>query len=801
MAGTALTGVSGVAVAQAGSGVAPGTISTIAGGVGGPAKATTVSLNACGLSFHDGSLYIADASAVREVAPRDGLTTPAGTGVGAGPSGDGGPATSANFNTCGIEVDNSGNLVIAEQRQFRIGVVAAHTGTFYGRAMTAGDIYSVAGTGKRGLSGSGLVATRAALTGPQDVAVDGHGNLVIADAGFRKYLARIRVVAKSAGTFYGQAMKAGHIYTVAGHLQQSRSSGTGHPAIKADLGGAIGAIRVDRAGNLVFADAGKQRIRVVAAKTGTFYGQAMKAGDIYNVAGDGTFGFSGDRGPATRAGLAHPDGVALDSAGNLVIADTYNYRVRVVAAKTGTFYGQAMKARDIYTIAGDGTAGFSGDGGPATSAELDNPQDVAVDSATGNLVIADTYNNRVRLVPASPGTFYGQPMTAGDIYTMAGNGQSMFSGDGGPATGAELSAPGGLALAGPGNMVIADLGNSTVRVAAAATGTLYGQSMTAGDIYTIAGNGTFGFSGDGGPGTSAKLCDPWGVAVDHAGNAVIADSCNNRVRVVADSSGTFYGQPMTAGDIYTVAGDGTFGFSGDGGSATSAELSDPEDAVVDAAGNLVIADDSNERVRVVAASTGTFYGQPMTAGDIYTVAGDGTFGFSGDGGPATSAELSGPDGVAFDGAGNLVIADGDNNRVRVVAASTGTSYGQPMTAGDIYTVAGDGKSGSSGDGGPATSAELSVPSGVVVDSAGNLVIADLLANRVRVVAATAGTFYGVTMTAGDIYTVAGDGKGGFSGDGGPATSADVWSPVGVAVNSAGNLLIADASRRVRMVTG
>ena len=166
---------------------------------------------------------------------------------------------------------------------------------------------------------------------------------------------------------------------------------------------------------------------------------------------------------------------------------------------------------------------------------------------------------------------------------------------------------------------------------------------------------------------------------------------------------------MTARHIYTVAGNGTYGFSGDGGPATAAELDYPDQTAVDGAGNLVIADSANDRVRVVAASTGTFYGQAMTAGDIYTVAGNGTTGFSGDGGPATGAELDSPRGVTVDGAGNLVIADRGNNRVRVVAAGTGTFYGQAMTAGDIYTVAGNGTVGFSGDGGPATSGRAGQP--------------------------------------------------------------------------------------------
>jgi trimeric autotransporter adhesin len=255
--------------------------------------------------------------------------------------------------------------------------------------------------------------------------------------------------------------------------------------------------------------------------------------------------------------------------------------------------------------------------------------------------------------------------------------------------------------------------------------------MKAGDAYTVAGKGNFGFSPNGSPAASARLAGPGGVAVDGAGNLVIADTYNNRVRVVATSSATFYGRPMTAGDIYTVAGDNAQGFSGDGGRATRARLYWPQDATVDGAGNLVIADTNDYRVRVVAESAGTFYGQAMKAGHIYTVAGNGMAGFSGDGGPATSARLHSPNGVAVDPGGNLLIADSVNNRVRVVAATSGTFYGVAMTAGDIYTVAGNGMAGFSGDGGPATSARVFFPSGVAPD-AGNLVISDG-SGRVRMV--------------------------------------------------------------------
>jgi ribulose-5-phosphate 4-epimerase/fuculose-1-phosphate aldolase len=532
---------------------------------------------------------------------------------------------------------------------------------------------------------------------------------------------------------------------------------------------------------------------VVANKTGTFYRRKMTEGFIYTVAGNGTAGYAGDGGPATKAELA-PEDVSVDSAGNLVL--TAGQKIRVVAVKTGTFYGQQMTAGDIYTVAGNGQVGFSGDGGPATAAEFSSP-DAYVDGS-GNLVIADFGNQRVRVVAVKTGTFYGMKMNAQDIYTVAGNGTQDSSGNGGPALKAEFNSV-SVAVDGVGNMLISDNFGNHVRVVAGTTGTFYGKRMSAGDIYGVAGNGTAGFSGDGGPATKAELQLPTDVVADGAGNLIVADRNNMRVRVVAATAGTFYGQAMTAGDIYTVAGNGQFGYSGDGGPASKAKLYLPRGVAVDGSGNLVIADTSNARIRVVAAATGTFYGQAMTAGDIYTVAGDGSGVYSGDGGPATAAGID-PYGVAADDAGNLVIADGENNRVRVVAVKSGTFYGKKMTAGDIYTVAGGGCCGL-GDGGRATAAELESPDGAVVDGAGNLVIADTNNQRIRVVAAATGTFYGRAMTAGDIYTVAGTGLPGFSGDGGRGTAAELFYPEGVTADGVGNLLIADGTGRIRKITG
>jgi trimeric autotransporter adhesin len=797
LAGGLLAGVPSAAAAAG-----PETIYTVAGGPG-RGLATNVFQEPQAVTASAGrAVYVADGYVVRRLDTNsswEGVT--AGQGV-PGFGGDGGPAVSALLGGVGaLTVDHAGNLVILDTDNNRVRVVAARSGRFYGQAMAARHIYTVAGDGTFTFSGDGGPATKAGLSFPEGVALDPGGNLVIADTDAH----RVRVVAARSGRFYGQAMTAGNIYTVAGN-GSSGDTGDGGPARDAELG-FLQAVTVDSAGNLVLSDAVNSVIRVVAAQSGTFYGQAMTAGDIYTVAGNGSLGYAGDGGPATKAELNFPDGVAVDQDGNLAIADSGNNRVRLVAAQSGTFYGQRMTAGDIYTVAGDGSSGLAGNTGPATAAALSFPEGVTFDSA-GNLVIADNANHRVRVVAAKSGTFYGQAMTAGHIYIAAGNPVPGSSGNRGLARNAVLYVPD----SGPTeSAVTADGGNDLVSQSdqvwfiCRISGSYFGRSLSAGHIYQVAGDGFAGYSGDGGPGPSAQVWAPRGLAIDHAANLVIADTNNNRLRVLAAQTGTFYGQAMTAGHIYTVAGTGTAGFSGDGGPAAAAQLFTPEAVAVDRAGNLVIGDAGNDRVRVVAARTGTFYGQAMTAGDIYTIAGDGDQRSSGDGGPATAAGLT-PGAVAIDAAGNLVIADSypnrdiSNNRIRVVAARSGTFYGQAMTAGDIYTVAGTGDPGYAGDGGQATAAELDNPGGVAVDHAGNLVIGDTYNNAVRVVAANSGTFYGQAMTAGDIYTVAGDGTAGYAGDGGPAVQAELSSPEGVAVDRSGDLVIADGGNgRVRIV--
>jgi hypothetical protein len=803
--GGATTAASGAH--RAASSAAPGgTISTVAGGAGGPAAGTSVNLGVstpiagttsspCGVAFGNGQLLAADSWTVRSIDPASGrLTTPVGTAA-SGPFRDGGAAAGTSVDTCAVAVDAAGNLVIADAANDRVRVAAAASGTFYGQQMTAGDVYTVAGTGTYGFSGDGGPATSAQLSDPAGVTADAAGNLVIASNSAN----RVQVIADHDGSYYGQPMAGGDIYTIAGD-GTAGYAGDGGPAASATLDGPQG-VTMDAAGNLVIADTGNSVIRVIAGRDGTFYGVPMTAGDIYTVAGTGAQGFSGDGGPAISAQVSVPAGVAADAAGNLVLADTGNNRIRVVAAATGTFYGQQMTAGDSYTIAGTGTAGYTGDGNPAVRAGLNGPQGLTVDGS-GNVVVADTGNYRVRVIAAGTGAFYGKQLTAGDIYTVAGGNPKGLIGDGGLATAGRLSLPYGAAVDAAGNLVIADTGNYRIRVAAASTGAFYGQAMSAGHIYTVAGVGRRGFSGDGHPAATAKLNGADGVAVDAAGNLVLADTGNNRIRVVAAATGTPYGQHMTAGDIYTVAGTGTAGYTGDGGPAAGSRLSAPASVTIDADGNLVIADSGNSVIRVVPGRDGTFHGVPMTAGDIYTVAGDGTAGYTGDAGLATGATLYYPQGVTADGTGNLVIADTGNNVIRVVPGRDGTFYGVPMTAGDIYTVAGTGAQGFSGDGGPATSGGLTVPASVAVDAAGNLVIADYGDNRVRVVAAGTGTYYGVSMTAGDIDTIAGTGAQGLSGDGGPASSATLHYPQGVTVDGSGDVLVTDSgSNRVRMITG
>ena len=374
----------------------------------------------------------------------------------------------------------------------------------------------------------------------------------------------------------------------------------------------------------------------------------------------------------------------------------------------------------ITTFAGNGTAGFAGDGGPAIQAQINRVVGLAAD-AQGNIYLAEELNNRVRKVD-----------TNGVITTFAGTGAAGFSGDNGLAAQAQLNGPLGLCVAPSGDIYVNDQGNKRVR-----------KISPAGTITTVAGNGAASHSGDGGPATAAGMVIPIRCAVDKSGNLFIVDQGAHRVRKVD-----------TSGGISTFAGNGSQGFSGDGGPAAQAAMNNPTAAATDAAGNLYVTDQSNQRIRRID-STGT----------IQTVAGNGNTSFSGDGGPATAAAMNFPGGIVLDSSNALYIVDTLNQRIRKVSG------------GNISTIAGTGAAGYSGDGGPALQAQVNNPFAIAIDGAGNLYIGDTINNRIRKIAGPAAqagpsiTAAGVTNAAsfqtgiapGGIITIFGSNLGAASG--------------------------------------
>ncbi len=460
--------------------------------------------------------------------------------------------------------------------------------------------------------------------------------------------------------------------------------------------------------------------------------------------------FSGDGGPATAALLFTPGDAAVDSTGNIYVADTSNHRIRMISP-----------AGVITTIAGTGVAGFNGDGLAPESTQLNFPTRLAL-GRQGDLYFSDQANHRVRKI------------AGGAVQTVAGNGEEGFAGDGGAAVTARLANPFGLAFDPAGNLYIADWSNHRIRMVAAD-----------GRIRTIAGNGRLEyplFSGDGGPATQAQLFQPSGVAVDVAGNIYIADTSNHRIRRVTPS-----------GVIETFAGAGGAGFSGDNGPAVLARLSSPSDLHIGPGGVLFVSDLGNARIRRItsdgtmittvavvemlrgigADEAGNLYAgsedrlvKVTAAGEVSVLAGTLTAGFSGDGGPATEARLSSPAAVAVAANGDLYINDQGNNRIR------------KLSRGILTTVAGNGTFGFSGDGGPALSAQFSSPVGLAVDRAGALLIADSFNRRVR-------------KLSGDVITTVVGGGDSTYGDNGPVERAQLNRPTRVAVDRPGNLVIYD----------
>ena len=518
----------------------------------------------------------------------------------------------------------------------------------------------------------------------------------------------------------------------------------GGAALSIDLPGPTAAVR-DTAGNTYFTAPYSTYVFKMVGSTVTTY------------AGTGVEGFGGDGGQSTSAILALPSGLTLDSKGNLYIADFGTARIRMVNTTTGV----------ITTIAGSGTrcepaTGTCGDGGPATSAAFNFPLGVALD-ANGNVYVADAFDNRVRAINmgTTAVTILGVKIQPGNIAAVAGNGVPCATptgkcGDGGSPIGPTLNYPQSVAFDSAGDLYIADTRDNKIRMIAPAASPV---------ITTVAGNGSTCVPvtkcGDGGPATAANLYQPMSVFIDPATtNIYIADTFGNKIRLVS------------GGTITTIAGTGAQGFAGDGAAATSALLNRPESVFLDSSGNLIIADEGNERIRQISG------------GNISTIAGGG---LGNDGGPALNAILADPFNLTEDSSGNLYIADTLNNRIRFINASTHI----------ISTFAGTGNAGYSGDNGPATSATLDGPTGVAIDSAGDVFIADTNNQVIREVLAASG----------NIITYAGTGKScalgnptNPCGDNGPATSATFTDPLAIALDSSNNLYIADYSvHRVREV--
>lgn len=636
-------------------------------------------------------------------------------------TGDGGPATSAGIEPRALAVDGEGNLLILDglnDNQVRLVAAADCTSACpYGLSeMVAGDIYTIAGGGMESPQAGGPAS--GAEIDAETMALDGAGDLVLTEGGSEE--GRMLILATRTCVSdcpYGLvATTKDHIYTIAGG---GTSLGDGVPAAQTELVNPWRLAMAPGVGMLVVSD---QSVRLLAgadcASGCPFALPSTTADDVYTVAGNGTEAFSGESGPPTGLELRWPRAVTSDAVGDVLVLDSGNGRVRMIAATkcdSGCAYGLPETVRgEMYTIAGGG--GSLEDGVQARSASLfgvnlsgqtepgDTPTSMTSDAA-GDVIVSDG-RGLVRLIAAFDCTTscpYGlHAMVGGDIYTIAGEGGYGDGGDGGPALDAQLGEGSrGMAVDSRGDLLIADTSNDRVRLLADGTCTAqcpYGlPAMTKGDIYTVAGTGEPGDKGDGKPATDARLSRPADVAVDGEGNLLIADTGNLRVRFVAAhtcASDCAYGQQSTtAGDIYPLAGEGArfypeeVGTDGDGASALAAAMQSPQAIAVDGAGNVLIGESEGSGtrsvVRMVAAASCTedcAYGLPATVkGDIYTVAGvnSTTGGFSGDGGPATAAYLDGVSGLGFDGAGDLLIADTDNNRVRLVTPAASSSSEPP----------------------------------------------------------------------------------------------------------------------------
>ncbi|HEY9898172.1 MAG TPA: hypothetical protein V6D00_03215 [Pantanalinema sp.] len=660
-------------------------------------------------------------------------------------------ATNWGISPRSMVFDASGNLYIADA-----------TSHVVLKRDASGTLTLIAGTGMSGFSGDGAAATSAMLNQPSGVAVDGAGNVYISDTGNN----RIRRVNTS-----------GTISTVAGTGTGSYS-GDGGAATSATLKGPSG-IAVDASGNLLIADMGNCRVRFVPKVAGSYFGKtSLVVGNIYLVAGDGTSDSqmggldTGLNGQATSFMLGSPAAVAFGASSNFYVLSNFNSMLYQVSS-TGV----------ISKVAGAYPYGYTGDGGVATNARMRSPYGFCVSGS--DIYIADSSNNCIRKV--SGGTITRVAGTAPG--TMNGGGNEGYSGEGGAPLSAQLRTPLAVAVDPSGKLYIADTGNNRVRL------------IDGGVITTIAGTGGTRYSGDGVAATTAQLGDPRGMVLDAQGRLIFADSANSVVRCI-DTDGT----------VTTIAGSGTYGDSGDGGAATAARLKTPTAVAVDSAGAVYVVDQSANRIRKFTPG-----------GTIATFAGTGVSGTATDGTVATSMKLSSPAGVAVDSSDNVFFSEYDTGYVWMVPKTTGNYFGRSnLTAGKAYILA---------DGSTVW------PDALVTDSAGNLYMANW--DSVWVLPRVSGSLFGASRTAGTLSSVrtgfgglgslaldasgnlyladagahkvqklagttltllAGTGTAGFSGDEGPATSAKLNAPTGIAVDGSGNVYVADTTnQRIRKI--
>lgn len=587
-----------------------------------------------------GNVYIADRGnySIRKIDVTTGtITTIAGTGS-CGFSGDGGLAINANLGLVnGLLIAGNGDVYFSDSSNQRIRKID----------ITTGIITTVAGNGQWGNAGDGGLATQAQLAFPTELAYDSKGNIYFLE----NY--RIRVINKVTGI----------ISTIAGNNNRGNTGdgGTAAAALLSDPS----ALFLDSQDNIYISDTGNHRIRKIDATTQI----------ITTIIGIGSLGFSGDDGLANLAEINRPDGLFVSTNGDIFFSDQGNHRIRKVDGTT----------RIITTVAGSGKPGlyngYIGDGDLASRSLLNAPYAMAVD-LQGNQYIADRDNHRVRKIDANTGL----------ISTLAGTGESGYSGDGGLATLAKLNKPVGITTDLAGNVYIVEEANHCLRKVDGQTGI----------ISTVAGDGIAGYTGDGGSARNARFTTPWSVVIDKNDNIYIADRGNYCIRRISTNSG----------NISTIAGTGVEGDFGDGGLAKNSQFKHLAGLAVDVANNLYICDTYAYKVRKINTSTGL----------ISTIAGTGSYGlFFRDGSSATRSKLAFPAGIALDSKGNMYITDQERSSV----------YRVNLQSNKIWLFAGSRDRGYYGDGGLATKARLGDPRGIAIDANQHIYIVDAQYSNVR----------------------------------------------------------------------